>query len=284
MNLVDTLLERGHSLRHEGGGNYRLRGHGGLIVKDQGWYSHSIAKGGGAPSLFQLLEEKVQPCETKTIQCSVSQPQCHRIIQPVKNPGLTDQLFTLGLLGYRYLLSRDIDLPLLNLLAGRGWIMQSPKGYVAFMGHDEHEQVRCVSMRSIHEWYHIRRYERSGSNKCYTFAFPLPKTGQELILCEGPIDALSIACMEHRKREQGYERTCKIATCGAPTAHILSRIRKIQPRRLFLAFDNDIVGRAITGDFCKAMEQANIPVYPIRPRIGKDPNDWWRNRHKKVET
>ena len=282
MNLVDTLLESGHSLQHEGGGNYRLRGHGGLIVKDQGWYSHSLAKGGGAPSLFQLLEEKYQPCETRTPQGTEHQRPSLR--QSVHTSDLTDQLFTLGRMGYQYLQSRDIDFALLHLLAGRGWIMQSPKGYVAFMGHDEHEQVRCVSMRSIHEWYHIRRYERSGSNKRYTFAFPLPRTGQELILCEGPIDALSIACMEHRKRGQGYERTCKIATCGAPTAHILSRIRKIQPRRLFLAFDNDSAGRTMTADFCKAMEQASIPVYPVRPRIGKDPNDWWRNRHKKVET
>jgi hypothetical protein len=266
MSIVDMLTNKGYHLKHEGGGNYRIKGYAGLIVKDNCWYSHSNAKGGGITTLMAYLGEKWNIDEQKYKTTHA---------YPVRQATLsTEHLHKLDFRGRDYLLMRGIDRNIIDELAEKQHIMEDPRGYVSFIGYDEQGRVQCISNRAYRDWLDVQRYEMRGSDKRYTFSFPSPaSTTDTCILCEGPVDALSIACLEHLKNRNGYFNTVKIATCGAPSSFLLPRIKSINPTTVFLAFDNDNAGDEMTYRTICILRKLPLKVVVARPRSSKDPND-----------
>jgi DNA primase len=130
--------------------------------------------------------------------------------------------------------------------------------------------------------YWIQKYETSGSRKQYSFSIPSKKTSDIVILCEGAIDALSIACLEDLKNFAGYFNTTKIATCGAPSAHIVARVKRLHPKKLILAFDDDIVGDRMAESVAAMFKYSQIKLFKAKPGKGHDPNDWLQNHIKKL--
>ena len=120
--------------------------------------------------------------------------------------------------------------------------------------------------------------EDVGSDKRFSFTIPALKTSAQVILCEGPIDALSIACLEDLKHHRGYFQSQKISTCGAPPSMIIQRLKQIKPKNVVLAFDRDATGQAMTKRLVWSLKSASIRTIVVPPGVGKDPNDWLRNR------
>ena len=92
-----------------------------------------------------------------------------------------------------------------------------------------------------------------------------------MIIAEGPIDVLSIACLEHRKHKKGFFTTHKIATCGFPHKSIAERIKKISPKKVVLAMDMDEAGEKMT-TFLKENLSNFFPVSQVT-FDANDPND-----------
>ena len=273
MSIINTLAGKGYQLKHEGGGNYRIIGHGGLIVKNDCWYSHSEAKGGGITTLMARLGEESYRNDRS------NNPMHHNSREYPKEIS-TKHLTTLDSPGRKYLSSRGLDGTLVDQLAKNNLIMEDPRGYIAFVGYDENGQVRCISNRAYRNGLNVQRYETRGSDKRYSFSLPSsPPTTEICILCEGPIDALSIACLEHLKNQNGYFNTLKIATCGAPSSFILTRITKAKPRIVVIAFDNDFAGDEMTYRAKRMLRKLHIKVIDARPLSSKDPNDMLRKVH-----
>ena len=271
MSLVEILRDNGYILKSEGSDNYRLIGHSGLIVKHDCWYSHSLGLGGTKKDLLNMLGLHRFIGESSSKDPSL-------MTTSKKRASIKEPLRTLSDKGLQYLLSRGIQKQLIISLGHRGLIREDQHGYISFIGCDTNGVVRCISKRAINSWYRLQRWESSGSDKRWSFSFPIHAQGETVILSEGPIDALSIACLEHLKHGKGYEQTCKIATCGAPISHVLSRIRAVKPQKVYLAFDNDDTGRAITARSLEILNALRIPASSVIPGIGKDPNDWLVNR------
>lgn len=274
MSLVEELMARGHRLRHEGSGNYRVMGHSGLIVKENYWFSHSAGKGGDATTLFEQIEpgydgpDRPQPCYQ-----SFENDDCDLEWKKGYQPLNTD--------AENYLLKRSIDLSLIRHqhMSSQRLLRYDGKGYLCFMGYDELGRVKCVSKRAIDSTLNVQRYEAKGSDKKYSFHMTSETPSNIVILVEGPIDALSVACLENLKHRKGYFQTHKIATCGAPASNIRQRILKLKCERIVLAFDRDEPGRAMTEMVAWELRHQNIKVV-APPKIGKDPNDWLRHRLK----
>jgi hypothetical protein len=279
MTLVDELKRRGFQVRHEGGGNHRLLDHSGLIVKGNFWYSHSLGRGGGSKSLFLELgiidENGIVFDHPSQYQNGFPKNE------PPHHEEIGDHLFDLSYNTIRYLsMIRGIDDSLIWDLQSRDLIKEDHHKNICFMGYDEGGCLRCVSRRSTKTQNQLQKSERSGSDKRYSFSLRSKQSLSELVVAEGPIDILSIACMEHRHDNGGYFRTHKISTCGAPAGNIAKRILLFQPRKVWLSFDNDEAGRNMTQQVSKALSphcRVGIPQYDQ----GKDPNDWLMYRRQK---
>ncbi len=273
MNLVDTLISMGYSLRHEGNGNYRVLGHSGLIVKENYWYHHSQNKGGGDGSIWQHLNITM----IREDQYHNTEHLCAHSGRRPQAPSLQDQveqLQALGRTGKTYLLKRGIDEALIEDLNEKGLLRQTARGTLAFLGYDSNKRVRCISKRTIDPRSDVTHLESRGSDKNYSFCFPTYVRGSTIVLTEGPIDALSIACIEHRTKGNGYDKTCKIATCGSPTDGLFYRIAHMEPKSVIIVFDNDDAGKMMTQQARQGLSKYGVPTLTKTLPLGKDPNDW----------
>jgi len=275
MNLIEELLSRGHILKPEGSGNYRVLGHGGLIVKDNGWYSHSQGIGGNAATLLGKIGfayNNPNHLDPSNFDIPKSKPKI----------SLDGELYPLGARSKLYLLRRHIHGDLIDELNERGTLREDRKGYICFVGYNGKNNVKCVSCRSIEPHLNVQKYERAGSCKHYSFSIPSDKSSDVVILCEGPIDALSIACLEEIKHHRGYFETTKIATCGAPSSHIALRVQRLHPKSIILAFDNDVAGDRMAEAVEYLLKYYNFEIIRTKPGNGKDPNEWLENHAKKL--
>jgi hypothetical protein len=255
MNLVEELKLQGYLLLPEGNGNYRVKGHQGLIVKDNFWYQHSTGEGG---SRFSLLKKLGNNYLDKKI-----------IIQK-KMP--LDNIFSSQTSQMKEYLQnkRKIDPDLIRILIHRGFLQQDRNNNICFLGFDGNKLLKCISKRSIHDNF---KSELKGSDKNYSFSIDSNYCESDLIISEGPIDLLSIACLENIKHKKGYFETHKIASCGMPSESLKSRVLQYNSKKVWLAFDNDYAGKRMTIKTQKILENI-IDVRIIKYSFGKDPNEY----------
>jgi hypothetical protein len=273
MNLVEELMSRGYRLRHEGSGNYRVLGHGGLVVKDNYWYSHSKGKGGESTTLLNDMVSDYDGPD-RPYHCNQS------FAESDHDPEWKKSYHPLNIDATNYLLRRGVPLSLMRHkhVETQRLIFYDGRGYLCFMGYDEQGLVKCISKRAIDSTLNIQRYEEKGSDKGYSFHIPPIMPSNVAILVEGPIDALSVASLENIKYGKGFFYTHKIATCGAPASTIRQRILKLKCDHVVLAFDQDAAGGLMTEKVAEKLRDLNIKITKARPGVGKDPNDWLKHR------
>ena len=270
-SLVQKLKQSGYHLDHEGGGNFRLRDHGGLIIKNNYWYQHSTQEKGYA---YQLLKKLGVDTKQKFIPFPID---FHK-----KSPILKE--YSLRMQGRNiidYLVYRRMIDSKLILLLIRTKLIGQENHYICFYGYDKYGKIQCISKRAFNKIPHFQQIETLGSDKRYSFSLPSYPYSKTVILCESPIDALSIACMENQKYHNGYFTTKKIALCGNHPGNIAPRINKLKPDKIYLAFDNDPIGKTITRKVYSQVHRiakTTIISYPH----GKDPNDWWIHRRNNL--
>jgi hypothetical protein len=263
MDLIETLQHHGEVIVHEGGGNYRIKGHGGLIVKGDMWFQHSTGKGGHGSTLWDMIDPEGRRSYMPSLQFDATK------ISPLDSKKLLDP--TKYVISY---LVRERHLPrrLLSYLINEKLLQCDIHNRACFLGYNDSHQLRCVTRRATDPFHRIIKSESPGSDKRYSFSWITKRLQSDLIITESPIDALSVAVMEHHKYRMGYQRTHKIATCGHPKPNLKGRVEKLQPRKVWLYYDNDDAGRAMDL-YTKNLLGDQWPCASVPYSYGKDPND-----------
>jgi len=262
-NLFELLSQRGYSLIQEGD-QYRVAGFSGLIIKDSIWYHHSQNKGGNAIDLLMYLE-------------NLSFSNAINAIDKDSNHIRFFAFDTDFHVAEDYLIRQKcIDYSLVYDLMAANLIKQAHENKVCFLGYENQADlinsgaIKCISWRSTIDH---KRGEISGSDKSYSFSIPDYEKDKErhIVLAEGPIDILSIACLENRKHQNGYYQTHKNALCGTSHLKITERIQKLRPTQISLDLDNDPASQTAT----KIIYDKLSKFYPTKiiNYKKKDPNE-----------
>ena len=269
-NLFELLSQRGYSLTKEGD-QYRVAGFSGLIIKDSIWFHHSENIGGNAIDLLMHLEKLTFIKAINSIDQDFNHVDFYEFDKDVS-------------IAENYLIhQRNIDCALVYDLMALNIVKQAYQNKVCFIGYnnqsnlDDFGQIKCISWRGTNE---NKRGEIGGSDKSYSFSIPdYAKTEKRhLIIAEGPIDILSIACLENHRYNAGYYQTYKIALCGTSHKKLLDRITQLKPAKISLILDNDPAGKHATKKIYKelsAFYPTKIITYPK-----KDPNEFLQSLKK----
>jgi hypothetical protein len=274
--LPELLNNIGYTLKKEGE-QFRVVGNDGLFIKADKWYKHSTSHGGNPIDLLMYLKRTNFKNAVKIIE----RENCEL---PAKLPeqsenSIDERTKEVSVEVERYLTEeRRIDSELINDLICVDFIREIYPNKVAFAGYRTHltpekrGKIKCLSWRSIKN---NMRGESKGSDKSFSFSIPdCKQKNRTIILVESPIDALSVACLENMKHKNGYYQTLKIALCGTGQNNLKERLKKLNPKRILLALDNDRVGRSASKKLKK--ELAEIATTEIITCKDKDPNDLLR--------
>jgi hypothetical protein len=196
MNLAQCLECRGYIVKPEGSENYRVEEKGGLIVKGHDWYCHSAGPGGRGMTILMAhlgdVYDELNPLvyeHTKAVRTQKG------TFDSRSNP--------LSSRGREYLLGRSIEADLIDHISIMNLVRDGPKGFLAFMVHEDSGKVKCISQRAYDRTRNVVRYDRKSSNKKWSFSLKGNSDNSTIIVVEGPIDALSIACLENQKHHKG---------------------------------------------------------------------------------
>ena len=278
MNLIGELQARGYSLRHEGGGNYRVIGHSGLIVKSDCWYHHSKGIGGSPKELLTQLKLSSPTISYYTTKKDLAFSK--NLVTIEDGLRLAFDKNTRNVESY-LIRERHIDAILVHQLIQRKLIFQDIYENACFAGYNENNQLKCLSIRVTSHYRQPQKLELKGSDKRFTFSLRSKYHNADLIISESPIDILSIACLENHKRHKGYFQTHKIALCGTNTKHISKRVEKLQPKKVWIVCDNDNTGQRLSSKLYSQLHQ-KYDLKIIQVEHGKDPNDELRFRKKNL--
>lgn len=265
----------GYQIKYDGNGNYRVCGHLGLVFKDDYWFQH----GTGLKGHYTQIHHALNPAPN---HLATTQPRKRLRLKTNNIQAQTpeENLLDLTDKSILYLYThRFIDKALVLALSKSQLIREDIKGLLSFVGYDESGKIRCITKRDTNKRPNAFKGEAQYSDKQYSFLIPSQNKPCPIFLCEGPIDALSIACMNHRRHNTGYFNANIIATCGSPQGNLQKRVNRFNPSKIYLVFDNDDAGRRM--DQCaRSLLQTSIPIQTISYPYGKDPNDWLIHRIK----
>lgn len=80
--------------------------------------------------------------------------------------------------------------------------------------------------------------------------------------------------MQLHRHKTPYFHYHIISLCGSQPKKIFDRLLKINPNKVYLAFDNDSTGKALTENVTRIIKPITKAIDISYP-YGKDPNDWW---------
>lgn len=265
-NLVTYLIAQGHDLRPEGGGNYRLPGHGGLVVRGNHWQQFSTGDSGNAIDLLVRVfgmdfQTAVGQLTTENAATSTSPAprtgEGRKVIMPQAAP---DQRRVIAYLTK----TRGLPALLVVNIINEKLLYQDQRGNCVFVCYDHNQKPRGAIIRGTLSdkcW----RGRAAGSNISYPWWWP-PSKGSDLVtICESPIDALSLAVLRPGSR-QGH----LIALGGLHQAAVESFVGRGKVRRVVLALDSDVEGRRAARAFRQALSATGIKIWNLRPHT----KDW----------
>ena len=230
-NLVQYLQARGEEMKKEGK-NFRLLGHGGLLVAGNKYWHASTGKGGNAIDFLVEVEkmsflEAVEELLEGKFSTGVFQEEKKKEPEPAKT--VTDSLPLKANKNNRVIAyltqTRKIPAPLVFKCIGKKLIYQDFKGNAVFP---------CWPFGALVEGTlsQVRFKQRIGSG-----IWILPGTGTNVAVVESPIDALSLKTL---RPEVGT-----IAALGGTSSEsvLFSFLSDLQPKKVYLALDNDAAGQ-----------------------------------------
>ena len=223
-------------------GSYRCEQHKSLAVKDNrcSWYWHSKSVGGFGALDYLIKVENMpfrEAVETVTnIKSIIVQPQqesekSKTLILPQKS-GLHLRL-------YDYLCcKRGIDGDIVNTLIQKEMLYEDKRGNVVFVGYDEQNKPRFVSLRGTYGDCGFRM-DCTGSDKRYGFNMAFSQS-ERLYIFESAIDAMSHATIDKTEWKK-HNRLSLSGTSDTALPFFLNQHN--YTKELIFCLDNDTAGR-----------------------------------------
>lgn len=248
-DLEQYLKNKGEMLIKEGR-QYRVKGHGGLFVSGNHWYSHSLSKGGNAIDYLVLIEginfkEALSILSTRySMIPAEKRPQKAGLVIPERNEN--DKRVMAYLMKFRGI-NADILLPLLK----KGRIYEAKHTHnCVFSGIDSNNQIRYIMQRSSNPNSSFK-CETAGSDKRYSFS--LCGKSRSIYLFESPLDLLSYATYMKENPSPMHHMLSLGGVCTAALEYYLSYNSNIC--NIVLCLDRDDTGieacRKIYGDYSR---------------------------------
>ncbi|MCL5290577.1 MAG: DUF3991 domain-containing protein [Firmicutes bacterium] len=241
-DLVNWLIAQGYELIREGH-NYRLPGHGGMIVQGNHWRQFSTGAGGNTLDfLVRILRYKFKDAVTAldiamgtedkdSSNRAVEKQQCF-----TAPPAAENQRRVIAYLTQTRALSVDLVVECIRI----GLLYQDTRGNCVFRCIDVNGEIRgAVIVGTLTERKY--RVKAEGSDVRYGWVLP-PAAGQDpdmVTVVESPIDGLSLVQLRPGARK-GY-----LLSLNGLHLEALEQLLKDRPgiRGVVLAMDADAAGR-----------------------------------------
>lgn len=268
-NLVAYLQAAGYDLQAEGQ-QYRLPGHGGLLITRNYWYQKSMERGGNSVDfLVQILGLDFRAA-VEALAGAAPAP-------PAPAPGSAPKAKTLKMPSAHcnqrrviaYLTkTRGLPAALVVDLIRAGLLFQDTRGNCVFPCFDNNNIPRGAILRgtlSDVKW----QQHAPGSDTAWPWLWPPSDTvGADLLtICESPIDAISLAVLRPGCRS-GYVA----ALGGLIRSAAVATVDRLSCRRVVLALDNDQPGQSAAEALSQSLTTAGIRCWIAKP-ARKDWND-----------
>lgn len=274
VNLVELAKTKGYELVRSGQDHYKIPGHGGLTLSanGEGFYNHSLEKGGKAIQFLMQVENKTWYAAVKELTGGFNEsPQPYRSAAPVAEKPRA--AFALPPKGphmrnvFAYLSqTRAIDNAVISDFAHQGLLYQNEKRSCVFVGSNQDGTAEYAMQRSTYDSrtnpdgtnIHAFKGEVSGSDKSRGFAYR--GGGDTVHVFESPIDMMSyMSCLQASGAD--YKQSNYLAL-GGVCSKALDRYLLENPdtQKLVLLMDNDEAGNRAKMSFEEKYSEAGLRV------------------------
>lgn len=270
-NLPVYLESRGYTLKREGG-QYRVVGFGGLIIEGNHWYHFSSGRGGNAIDLLVKFfgmgfHEAVQellsrgPVNFPPKPLPDHQPHVEPEFRPPERASDNRRV--------AIYLTRVRKLPptLVGWLIHKNLLYQDQKGNCVFPSYSRLGQPKGAFLRGTFSNF---KGLATGSDSRYAWHWPPETESSVSVVCESPIDALSLVSL------RPFLRNHHLVSLNGCRWEALNTFLQEWPevRVVLLALDNDLVGRTAAEEFKTRLKHMGYTAVLLLPPTGfKDWNE-----------
>ncbi|MDR0853321.1 MAG: DUF3991 and toprim domain-containing protein [Clostridiales Family XIII bacterium] len=256
VDIIDLAKRLGYDLKKGDSGSMKANGEGGLYFYPDGnrYWRFGSGEKGGAISLVEMRTGRSFPEAVKYllgdseayVTPSSSQSSYHKepkvkadLVLPDKAPNIKR--------AYWYLLGhRKLDSKIVSDLIQEKKIFQDARGNAVFVGYDKDGTTpKYCNKRGTYVENPYKK-DQLGSDKSYPFH--IAGTGDKVVVCESPIDAIAHATLYKRFGLEPYAQHHISLGCLSDKAleKFLSWHPEIQ--RIVFAYDNDVNGQITKKD------------------------------------
>ena len=265
-SIEEYLRGRGEVLLKEGR-QYRVKGHSGLIVSGNMWYSHTLLKGGNTLDYLTEMEgmEFKKAVEILSHGCIIpfkpeKAAKTGQVIIPERN---ADDKRVMAYLVKTRGISAEAIIPLLK----EGRIYESAGTHnCVFTGVDENNKIRYAMQRSTVPKSSLK-FESEGSDK--RFSFSLKGNCDIIFVFESPIDLLSYMTLQKADLKK---QPHMLSIGGVADIALDAYIERILPgiHSIVFCLDNDKAGNEAYALLSNKYLQRGFKIYRHCP----EQKDW----------
>jgi len=271
-DLVEYLRARGYELKREGQ-NFRVPGHGGLIVRGNHWRQFSTGEGGNSLDfLVKVLGVEFKKAVEQLVNCPAVNPG-----EQSMSGGTTSRTKQLDMPAraqnqrrvIAYLTqTRGLPADLVVGLIRAGLLWQDARGNCVFPCLDSVGQAQGAILEgtlSDVRW----KGRAAGSDIHYGWLWPPAIESDLVAVVESPIDAMSLSVLRPGVRSN------YLLALGGLHFEAVERFlsERLHVRQVVLAMDNDSPGRQAAQDWQKWLNTQQYKVWCLFPDKGKDWNE-----------
>lgn len=268
-DLVEYLRSKGYELKKEGR-NWRVVGHGGLVVRGNSFYQFSTGLGGNALDFcLKILGLDFRQAMLELIGSPGAAVE-HRRVVPEKKKLEMPARFRNEHRVIAYLTkTRRLPAGLVVELIRAGLLYQDEKGNCVFVCRDGEGRARGAILAGTVpgvSWKGVA----AGSDTSYGWWWPaiISENADIVTIVESTIDAMSLAvvCPETRR---GHI----LALGGLHKEALEGFISRVNIRKVVLALDGDVWGRKAAQEWREWLSGQGYDVDDLVPEKAKDWND-----------
>ncbi|NSW83595.1 MAG: toprim domain-containing protein [Syntrophothermus sp.] len=272
VSLVSYLEARGYPLRYEGSGNWRLPGHGGLLIKDSYFIQFSSGiKGNAIDFLVRILnlpfQEAVEdllalgPVGNCTPKPAANYQHCTELEFRLPERASDNRRVAIYLTKVR-----KLPPTLVGWLMAKGLLYQDVKANCVFPSYSRLGQPKGAFLRGTFSNFKGLAF---GSDARYPWHWPPETESQGAVVCESPIDALSLVSLKPFFRSHHL-----VSLNGLRWEALTTFLEDWQEiKTVVLAFDGDKPGRTAAEEFKKRLKAQGYTVAILLPPGFKDWNE-----------
>lgn len=267
-DLIQYLLDHGYDLKREGQ-NFRIPGHGGLLVRANHWRQFSTGEGGNTLDfLVRVLGIDFKEAIEQLVVYPTANPGGQTVSRGVSKLEMPDRAQNNRRVIAYLTKTRGLPADVIIGLIKTDLLWQDTQGNCVFPCNNVKGEAQGAILEgtlSDVRW----KGRAAGSDIEYGWWWPPAASDINLMtVVESPIDAMSLPVLRPGARD-GY-----ILAMGGLHREAIERFLNDRPgvRRVVLALDNDSPGKQATEEWQEWLKNKEYKVWVLSPYRSKDWN------------